>query len=84
MGLSWAAAITDIPIGSKNIRASIAPAILFIVDLLGRTDRLIFVLDSENGLLYAALAFSQAWERDLFSGVLLYWPADASAGALPR
>jgi hypothetical protein len=49
MGLSWAAAITDIPTGSKNIRASIAPAILFIVDLLGRTDRLIFVLDLENG-----------------------------------
>src|ERR1039458_5233249 len=37
-GLSWPRAIPDIPAVSKTTRASTAPAILLIVDLLGRTD----------------------------------------------
>src|SRR5208282_6761930 len=37
-GLSWPKTIPDIPAVSKTTRASTAPAILLIVDLLGHTD----------------------------------------------
>src|ERR1035438_4406161 len=50
-GLSWQTAISDMPRASKTTGASIAPAILFIVDLLGHTVRIDFLSRSEKRII---------------------------------